>query len=39
MRRGRLSAEFAAGVSKEQIMAASGEAAPAELIGVAELRS
>jgi erythritol transport system ATP-binding protein len=39
MRRGRISAEFAAGVSKEQIMAASGEAAPAELIGVAELRS
>jgi erythritol transport system ATP-binding protein len=39
MRRGRISAEFAAGVSKEQIMAASGEAAPAELIGVAEVRS
>jgi hypothetical protein len=39
MRRGRISAEFAAGVSKEEIMAASGEAAPAELTRVAELRS
>ena len=39
MRRGRISAEFAAGVSKDEIMAASGEAAAAELTSVGELRS
>jgi erythritol transport system ATP-binding protein len=39
MRRGRISAEFSTGVSKDEIMAASGEAAAAELTRVVELQT